>query len=407
MGDVRLTRARLAILALTVGPCLVSVDAASEKDPVLSGNALSPIADIAHREIANGRIPGTVVLIGHGREILYRQAFGLRVSRPAPVPMNVDTIFDLASLTKVVATTTAIMQLVERGKLDLDRPVSTYWRRFASAGKQAITIRDLLTHYSGLPADLSLKRRWSGYQTAMKLLAAERPMYGARTQYVYSDENFAVLGELVRRVSGMPLDRYCDEHIFKPLDMKDTAFRPGASQASRIAPTSSSASQGGSVVVHDPTARRMGGVAGHAGLFSTADDLAIFAATLLEGGIFRGARVLTPESVALMTQPASPPAAARVRGLGWDLAPPSTTERVISSGSYGHTGFTGTMIWIDPGSNSYVIILSNRTYPDGRGDAQELRGAILSQVSLYLSRSTSALADPGPVIQVPAPAVDH
>jgi CubicO group peptidase (beta-lactamase class C family) len=391
MADVRLSRARLAVLALTLGPCLVPVDAASEKDPVLPANALSSIADIAQGEIANGRIPGDVVLIGHGREILYREAFGLRVSRPTPIAMTADTIFDLASVTKVVATTTAVMQLVERGKLDLNRPVSTYWPQFASAGKRTVTVRDLLTHYSGLPADLSLRQRWSGYQTAMRLLAAERPVHAARTQYLYSDENFAVLGELVRRVSGMPLDRYCDEHIFKPLGMTDTGFRPDRTKASRIAPTSSSASQGGSVVVHDPTARRMGGVAGHAGLFSTADDLAIFAATLLEGGALRGVRMLTPESVALMTQPASPPAAARVRGLGWDLASPFAVDDDISSGSYGHTGFTGTMIWIDPGSHSYVIILSNRTYPDGRGDAQELRSSVLAQVSRYLSQPTSTL----------------
>ena len=391
MGDVRLNCARPAILALTLGLCLVSVDAASEKDPVLSGGALSPIADIARREIANGRIPGAVVLIGHGREILYREAFGLRMSRPAPVPMTVDTIFDLASLTKVVATTTAVMQLVERGLLDLDESAATYWPAFAAGGKGAITVRDLLTHYSGLKPDLSLTERWSGYRTAMRLLAAERPLHPARTQYVYSDENFAVLGELGRRVSGMQLDRYCEEHIFKPLGMMDTRFRPLRSHAPRIAPTRSSTHRDDSVIVHDPTAQRMGGVAGHAGLFSTADDLAIFAATLLEGGALRGVRVLTPESVALMTQPASPPAAARVRGLGWDLAPPFTDGgEEISSGSYGHTGFTGTMIWIDPGSHSYVVVLSNRTYPDGRGDAQDLRKAILARVAALLNPLTSA-----------------
>jgi CubicO group peptidase (beta-lactamase class C family) len=385
---MRLARARLAVGALTISfcLCLVSIDAALETRPMVSAGGLSPIADIVQQEIARGHIPGAVVLIGRGHEILYREAFGLRASRPESMPMTVDTIFDLASLTKVIATTTAVMQLVERGKLDLEESASTYWREFAAAGKQAITIRDLLTHYSGLRPDLSLKRPWFGYETAMTMLAAERALHPTRTRYVYSDENFAVLGELVRRVSGMPLDRYCEAYIFKPLGMMDTAFRIPRRQASRIAPTSSSGTnRHEDIVVHDPMARRMGGVAGHAGLFSTADDLAVFAAMLLDEGTFRGVRVLNRESVALMSQPASPPAAPRVRGLGWDLVSPLTIgsdER--AAGPYGHTGFTGTMIWIDPASYKYVIVLSNRTYPDGRGDAQELRKAILALVSAPL-----------------------
>jgi CubicO group peptidase (beta-lactamase class C family) len=397
MSDVRLTRARLAVVALTIGfwLCLLSMDTALETRPVVSTGALSPIADIVQQEIAHGHIPGAVVLIGQGRETIYREAFGLRASRPESIPMTVDTIFDLASLTKVIATTTAVMQLVERGTLDLDESASTYWPEFEAAGKQAITIRDLLTHYSGLKPDLSLKRPWFGYQTAMRMLAAERPLHPTRTQYVYSDENFAVLGELVRRVSGMPLDRYCETYIFTPLGMTDTGFRPPRRQADRIAPTSSSAaSRQLGIAVHDPTAHRMGGVSGHAGLFSTADDLSIFAAMLLEGGTFRRIRVLNRESVALMTRPASPPAAPRVRGLGWDLVSPLTIgsdER--AAGSYGHTGFTGTMIWIDPASHKYVIVLSNRTYPDGRGDAQELRKAILALVSSPSVRITSTPFD--------------
>jgi CubicO group peptidase (beta-lactamase class C family) len=405
---MRLIRAGVT---LTIGfwLCLLSMDAAPETRRAFSADTLSPIADIVQQEIAHGHVPGAVVLIGQGHEMLYRQAFGLRASRPESIPMTIDTVFDLASLTKVIATTTAVMQLVERGKLDLDQSASTYWPEFAAAGKQAITIRDLLTHYSGLKPDLSLKRPWFGYQTAMKLLAAERPLHPTRTQYVYSDENFAVLGELVRRVSGMPLDRYCEEYIFKPLGMTDTAFRIPRRQASRIAPTSSSgASRHVGIAVHDPTAHRMGGVAGHAGLFSTADDLAVFAAMLLEGGTFRGIRVLNRESVTLMTQPASPPAAPRVRGLGWDLASPfAIASNENSSGSYGHTGFTGTMIWIDPVSYRYVIVLSNRTYPDGRGDAQELRKAILALVSAPPHPLRSARENPQRIQQTPAPAVDR
>lgn len=379
-------------LIIGVGVGVLPADVAPATPRALTADTLAPIADIVHREIDGGHVPGAVVLIGQEDEIVYRHAFGLRATRPQAVPMTVDTIFDLASLTKVVATTTAVMQLVERGTLDLDAPASTYWPRFAAAGKQAITIRDLLTHYSGLRPDLTLRRPWSGSRMARKLLVADRPLHPPGMEYVYSDENFEVLGEIVRRVSGMSLDRYCEEHIFGPLLMMDTRFRPSRSQAGRIAPTSSAqVNERGSPVVNDPTARRMGGVAGHAGLFSTADDLAIFARMLLDGGTVRDARVLNRQSITRMTQPASPPAGSRVRGLGWDLAAPfGASSDEGFSGSYGHTGFTGTLIWIDPASRSYVIVLSNRTYPDGRGDAQALRRAILAHVAASLTLGPSA-----------------
>jgi CubicO group peptidase (beta-lactamase class C family) len=231
----------------------------------------------------------------------------------------------------------------------------------------------------------------------MRLLVAERPLHPTRTAYVYSDENFEVLGEIIRRVSGMPLDRYCDEHIFKPLGMQDTRFRPLPGQATRIAPTSSSRANGHtSVVVNDPTAQRMGGIAGHAGLFSTAPDLATFATMLLDGGTVHDAQVLSRASVAPMTQPASPPAGSHPRGLGWDLAEPfvSAGAEELSGFSYGHTGFTGTMLWIDPVSRSYVIVLSNRTYRSRHGDAQPLRKAILTRISTALNAVTASAVLP-------------
>jgi CubicO group peptidase (beta-lactamase class C family) len=285
------------------------------------------------------------------------------------------------------------MQLVERGQLDLDASASKYWPAFGTAGKQAITVRDLLTHYSGLKPDLSLKHRWSGYGTAMRLLVAESPLHRARTAYIYSDENFEVLGEIVRRVSGMRLDRYCEQQIFTPLGMRDTRFRPLANHASRVAPTSLAHANGvARVAVNDPTAQRMGGIAGHAGLFSTADDLATFAMMLLDGGTLHGVYVVSRQSVAAMTQPASPPSGSHVRGLGWDLGEPlvPADDNGLSASSYGHTGYTGTMLWIDPGSRSFAIVLTNRTYPDGRGDAQPLRRAILARVSSSTGTLTAA-----------------
>ncbi len=392
----------LAALAVAAGLLWRSAGVAAAPPPMLSHEALAPIAGIVNQEIAAGRVPGAVVLIGQGDEVVYREAFGVRTKAPALTPMTLDTVFDLASVTKVIATTTAVMQLVERGALRLDAPAATYWPAFGAGGKRAITIRDLMTHYSGLRPDVSLRKPWLGYRSAMNLLVAERPVHAIGTEYVYSDENFEVLGEIVRRVSGQPLDRYGARRIFMPLGMSDTGFHLSSTQVSRLAPTMESQMQASGlpdVVVNDPTAQRMGGIAGHAGLFSTADDLGVFAAMLLDGGTFHGARVLRRDSVALMTRPASPPSASRPRGLGWDLGDPflPSSDGAPLALSYGHTGYTGTMLWIDPVSKTYVIVLSNRTYPDGRGDAQPLRKAIIDQVSAALKSGVVSAAAAAPV----------
>ncbi len=350
----------------------------------LTASDLVPIDILARDEIAAGRIPGAVILIGSGDTVVYRKAFGNRSLKPAPEPMKLDTIFDLASLTKVVATTPAIMELVEQGKLQLDAPVARYWPAFGANGKQAITLRDLMTHYSGMHADLDLRIPWSGYNTAMDKLIAEKPTAPPQTRFLYSDENFEVLGELVRRVSGQPLDAFCAAHIFGPLGMTHTEFLPPAALRDQIAPTEDT---GGKVHwgdVHDATARWMGGVSGHAGVFSTAGDLAIYARMLLDGGAGNGVRILNRKSVEEMTTRESPPSAPRARGLGWDVGGLEGYS-MFPDGSYGHLGYTGTLIWVDPGAGTYVIILTNRVYPDGKGDALPLRKGVLELVarSLY------------------------
>lgn len=337
---------------------------------------LAPIAAIVEEQIRAGNIPGAVVLIGHQDRVVYRRAFGERTRAPQRQPMTEDTIFDLASLTKVVATTTAVLQLVERGRLGLDQPVARYWPEFAANGKGTITVRQLLTHQSGLRADLDLKKDWSGYETALAMIATDRPLAAAGTRYLYSDVNFEILGELVRRVSGLPLDAYCAEHIFAPLGMRDTGFRPAPGD-DRLAPTG----YGRPGQVHDPSAARMGGVAGHAGLFSSADDLARFAQMLLGGGSAKGVRILQPATVAALRAPHSLPGQAKQRGLGWELGFPVALVRQAPLGSFGHTGFTGTLLWLDPASRTYVIVLSNRVYPDGKGDARPLRQQILALVA--------------------------
>lgn len=345
---------------------------------------LEPITTLAEREIYAGRIPGAVILIGNEGKIVYRRAFGHRALRPEKLPMTADTIFDLASLTKVVATTTAVMQLVEEGKLRLEDPVATYWPEFAVNGKTDISVRALLTHYSGLRPDLDTSVGWKGYETALKLMVAEKPRFAAETRFLYSDINFAILGELVRRISGLPLEVYCARHIFTPLGMKDTGFNPA--QHDRIAPTVYRHREMQFGVVHDPTAYRMGGVAGHAGLFSTADDLARFAQMLLDGGSADGVRIVHAATVAEMTTPQSPPRGMRVRGLGWDLDSPFVADRQEFSreGVYGHSGFTGTSLWVDPVSRTYAIILTNRVHPHGKGDAQPLRRQVAQVVATAL-----------------------
>ena len=344
---------------------------------------LDAIADIVNGEIAASHIPGAVVIVGHDGAVVYRRAFGNRSLAPAKTPMTTDTIFDVASLTKVIATTTAVMQMVEAGNLALDSPIAAYWPEFAAKGKAQITLRDALTHYSGLAPDLDSVPPWHGYNAAMQKIVALRPVAPRGTRYIYSDVNFEVLGELVRRVSGEPLDVYCRRHIFNPLAMRDTYFHPPLVLRGRIAPTRLISASLHLSTPHDPTARRMGGVAGHAGLFSTADDLAAYAQMMLDGGRYRGARILAASTVDEMTAPESPVSAPHPRGFGWDLAPPLASNRydLPPVGSYGHTGYTGTILWIDPATKSYVIILTNRVYINRDGDAEPLRTRILALVS--------------------------
>lgn len=352
----------------------------------IPGGKLKPLEKIIKEEIRSGRIPGAVVLVGTPEKVLYRRAFGYRALKPGKLPMSPDTIFDLASLTKVIATTTAVMQLVDNDKIRLDDPVCRYWPEFKSNGKEGITVRDLLTHYSGLKPDLSLQPDWYGYEMALRHIIDEKPLCSRGTRFIYSDINFEVLGELVRRISGKPLDVYCAEYIFEPLSMKDTFFKPPKSLRNRIAPAQYQHGGKGKILcgeVHDPAAYRMGGVAGHAGLFSTADDLSIFARMLLGGGSFEGIRIMNPLSVDKMTLPQSPSDKIPLRGLGWNVGSPFAFNRneLAPVGSYGHKGFTGTFIWIDPVSKMYIIILTNRVHPNGKGNAEPLRGKIMTFVS--------------------------
>jgi uncharacterized protein YbbC (DUF1343 family)/CubicO group peptidase (beta-lactamase class C family) len=400
--------APLAIAALVApaGPAAQAPTHTAE-----SSAGFAPIAMLVDAAIARHELPGAVVLIGRGDAIVYHRAFGQRATAPVPEPMTEDTIFDLASLTKVVATTTSVMKLVEEGRIRLNDPVAQFIPEFGRYGKNAITIRHLLTHTSGLRPDLELEVEFHGADEAIRRAIEEVPSAPAGERFVYSDINFFLLGDIVRRVSGERLDRYAKAQIFDPLGMRETTFLPPETWRPRIAPTeacpmlswpcgpwpplgaalSSSRNGGADVpflrgVVHDPTARRMDGVAGHAGLFSTAADLSRFCRMLLGGGRVGAARILSPATVARMTSPSTPPEMRAVRGLGWDIDSSYSSNRgeLFPIGSFGHTGFTGTSLWLDPGTKSYVIFLSNRVHPDGKGDVTALRGKVATVAAAAL-----------------------
>ena len=373
---------RLATLAAAF-PLLAAGHAfAQQNDP-----RLAVVDSIIQAAIENHEVPGAVLIVGHDGQVVYRKAYGMRSLEPTRSAMSVDTIFDIASLTKVVATTTAAMQLMEQGKIRLNDPVVKYIPEFGQNGKSDITVRDLMTHYSGLPPSLDLKSPWSGRDTGYSLAFSIAPLAPPESRFVYSDVDYIVLAAIIERVTGVSLDTYCAKDIFAPLEMTRTAFHPPTAWLPEIAPTEYD--ERGQLlhgVVHDPTVRRMGGVAGEAGLFSTADDLAKFAKALLSG-----TSILSRGAIEKMTTPQQPANTSTLRGLGWDIDSPMSHNRgeLLPVGSYGHTGFTGTSIWIDPTTNTYIILLTNAVHPRGQGSALSLRSKVATAVAAALNLTPS------------------
>lgn len=361
----------------------------------------SPIADVARSAIARGDVAGAVILVLQGGEVVFQEAYGLRQSEPSEAPMTLDTVFDLASLTKVIATAPSIALLVEQKKLRLGDKVARYLPAFGANGKEDITIEQLLLHTSGLPDDNALRDYERGPAEALARVYAQKPLAAPGERFRYSDLGFIVLGALVEKVAGEPLDVFVQKHFYAPLGMKDTSYRPRPALAARAAPTEREGASFRKGEVHDPRARALGGVAGHAGLFSTAGDLARFAQMLLDEGQPGeargpfGARVLSKASVIQMTAPRSLPGDAGKRGLGWDIDTSFSGPRGDLQGGYGHTGFTGTSIWIAPRERAAVIVLTSRLYPDGRGDPRRLRREVASLVAHTLKAPLEAsFADP-------------
>jgi uncharacterized protein YbbC (DUF1343 family) len=334
---------------------------------------------VIEEAIAANQMPGAVAWVGRHAQILHRKAYGSRSLVPSRTPMAVDTIFDAASLTKVVATTSSLMRLVEQGKVRLNDKVTTYLPQF-QRGKTDITVRMLLTHFSGLRPDVDLEPEWSGYETGIQKALIDKPVAAPGERFIYSDINFILLGEIVRRVSGRPLDQFAREEIFLPLGMAESQFNPPASLRSRIAPTEQLPKTSTLLlgVVHDPTTRFMNGVAGHAGLFTTAADLARYARMIAAGGELDGKRHFSPLTIRKFTQPQSPADQPILRGLGFDMDSPFSANRgeLFPLGSVGHTGFTGTSLWIDPDSGAYVILLTNSVHPTRRPPVTALRAKV-------------------------------
>jgi CubicO group peptidase (beta-lactamase class C family) len=342
----------------------------------MDGRQLDGIDALVAEGLRNKQMPGCVVMVGRRGKIVFLRAYGCRQVAPAEAPMTTDTLFDMASLTKPLATATSVMILVEQGKLRLDDPVSRHIPEFAQQGKKDVTVLHLLMHQAGLIPDNALADYLDGPKAAMDRVCALAPRAKPGQEFIYSDVGYIVLGELVRRVSGRSVHEFSHEHVFGPLGMTETGYLPGESLRQRAAPTEQRDGHWMQGEVHDPRAYCLGGVAGHAGLFSTAEDLAVYAQMMLNGGRYEGVRVLDSKTVAMMTEPRDVPGGRR--SLGWDIRTGYSSNRgeSFSPRAFGHGGFTGTSLWIDPELQMFVLFLSNRVHPDGKGSVNPLAGRI-------------------------------
>ena len=353
---------------------------------------LDPFATLADRvdetvfaALRRGDCPGAVVVVVHKDQVILRRAYGFLAVTPSYEPMPVDAIFDLASLTKPVATATAVAILMERGKIARTDPVAKYWPAFAAQGKDRITLGDCLTHTAGLIADNSIKDYVGTREEMLARIAALKPDNPPGKKFVYSDVGFLVLGEVVERVTGQPLDRFTATEIFEPLRMADTRYRPSTNP--RIAPTGLRNGAPIRGAVHDPRAFALEGRAGDAGLFGTADDLSRYVRCLMRGGELDGVRILKPESVAAFVKPRPVPGGSRSDG--WDVDTSFSAprgDRFPRGEGFGHTGFTGTSIWVDPASQTAVILLTSRLHPNEKGNVTALRKQIATLVAEAVGR---------------------
>jgi CubicO group peptidase (beta-lactamase class C family) len=342
--------------------------------------------------VARGEIPGAVLLCASDNRVVHHKAYGHRAVRPEAEPMTTDTVFDLASLTKPIATATSVMILIERGKVGLRDSIAKYLPQFGQNGKDKITVEQLLLHRGGLIADNPMSDYQNGREQALAKIFALGTRSEPGTRFIYTDVGFIVLGELVAAVDGRPLDRFAREEIFLPLGMSQTTFLPDQRLISRCAPTEQRDGRWMRGDVHDPRAFAMGGVAGHAGLFGTADDVSRFCQMFTGGN-----SVLKPQTIRQMTTLQELPDGTGGRGYGLDITSSFSGvrgERFERGTTFGHTGFTGTMFWIDPANRCYFVLLTNRVHPDGKGVVAELRKQVATEVARQMLQSNGLSTRP-------------
>jgi CubicO group peptidase (beta-lactamase class C family) len=357
----------------------------------MSAARLEAIDKIVRRGISEGGFPGASVVIGRDGYAVVRKGFGrLTWSASSPLVSADESIYDLASLTKVVATTTAAMILFDEGKLPLNAPVQRFLPEFTGPGKEKVTVAHLLTHHSGLPAGRLLYKVARSPSDARRIVMSS-PLQCAPGQcFNYSDVGADILGWVIERIAGESLDSFVGRRVFEPLGMTSTFFRPAPSFMNRIAPTLDYSKRGfvrGEV--HDESAFALGGVAGHAGLFSTANDVALFAQMLANGGVLAGTRIIADSTVRLFTKEV-----AHARALGWEVMNNvHGAGTMLSSKAFGHTGFTGTSIWIDPEKRTFIVLLANRTFgPKAKHPADvmaDVRNDLADVVSLSIDEADS------------------
>ena len=351
---------------------------------------LNHIDPLVAEAIQRGDLPGCVIAIGRRDGVSYMKAFGHRSLKPSPSPMTTDTVFDLASLTKPVATATCAMQMIEQGRLRLQDKVADLIPGFGVNGKEEIVVEQLFLHSAGFIPDNPISDYEQGAPEAWKRINALAPQSPPGVRFKYSDVSFLVLGKILEKLDGAPLDRVVQTRLFAPLGMSETGYNSAPDLRLRIAPTEKVDGKWLQGRVHDPRAALLGGVAGHAGLFSTAGDLSRYARMMLSGGKLEEVRVLSRATVREMTRP-------RVigesqRALGWDVRSGYSSNRseLMSTAAFGHGGFTGTGIWIDPKLDLFVIFLSNRLHPDGKGTVNDLIGRIGAIAAASIQDTTSA-----------------
>ena len=363
----------IALQNVTASPKLPVVEPA---DVNMRADVLANVDRIVEQGISDQRMPGCVVAIGRHGKMAFLKAYGNRQVEPKRVPMTVDTVFDMASITKPIATATSVMILVEQGKLRIRNWASEYVPEFAANGKKSISIRQLLTHQGGLIPDNSINDYDHGYEEAIKRICDLETYVEPGSKFVYTDVGFILLGDIIKRVSGKNVHEFSRDHIFQPLGMRETGYVPNDDLKQRAASTEKRNGEWIQGEVHDPRAFRLEGIAGHAGLFSTASDLAVYAQMMLNGGSYHGKRILSPRTVEMMTK--AYPVSSGTRGLGWDKQSPYSSNRaeLFSDRAFGHGGFTGTVLWIDPELDMFFIFLSNRVHPDGSGNVNSLAGRI-------------------------------